>query len=150
MIVVAVLMRLAWFFVPASSGKDYNRYLWDGAVTASGVNPYRYSPQQILDRQVNNSTIERLGLTGCTTLEGINHPYLRTIYPPFAQGMFALAHWISPFDLTGWRIVLLTFDVLAVVAVLGLLKAVKLPLSLAVVYLWNPLLVMGTYGDFHL
>ena len=150
MIVVAILMRLAWFFVPTSGGRDYCRYLWDGAVTANGINPYVHSPQQVSQGQVGNPILERLARSGRVTLESINHPELRTIYPPAAQGAFALAYWIAPFDLTGWRIVLSAFDVLAALAVLGLLRAARLPLSLAVVYLWNPLLVMETYDGCHL
>ncbi len=150
MIVVAILMRLAWFFVPASSGKDHCRYLWDGAVTANGINPYMHSPQQVSQGQVDNLTLERLAQSGCATLEGINHPELRTIYPPAAQGAFALAYRITPFDLTGWRIVLLGFDVLATLAVAGLLRVCGLPSLLAFVYLWNPLLVMETYHGAHL
>ncbi len=149
-IVVAILMRLTWFFVPAYSGEDYCRYLWDGAVAASGVDPYRYSPQQVLDGQVDNRTIERLAQSGRSTLEGINHPELRTIYPPVAQGAFALAYWIAPFNLSSWRIVLLAFDVLAALAVLGLLWTARLPLSLVFLYLWNPLLVAEIYGGSHM
>ncbi|KKK62877.1 hypothetical protein LCGC14_2999930, partial [marine sediment metagenome] len=150
MILVAVLMRMPWFFVPASSGEDYFRYLWDGAVTANGVNPYAHAPRNVADGQVDNPTLKRLAQSGRGTLEGVNHPELRTIYPPAAQSAFALAYWIAPFDLTGWQIVLLGFDVLAALAVLGLLRAAGLPLSLAFLYLWNPLLVTETYGGCHL
>ena len=150
MILVAVLMRTPWFFVPASSGEDYFRYLWDGAVTANGVNPYAHAPRNVADGQVDNPTLKRLAQSGRGTLEGVNHSELRTIYPPAAQGAFALAYWITPFDLTGWQIVLLAFDVLAALAVLGLLRAAGLPLSLAFLYLWNPLLVTETYGGCHL
>ena len=149
MLMLAVLMRLPWFFVPASSGEDYCRYLWDGAVTANGVNPYVHSPQQVSKGQVDSVTLTRLAQSGRPTLEGINHPELRTIYPPVAQGAFAIAYWIAPFDLTGWRIILLAFDVLAAVAVLGILQRTALPLSLAFIYLWNPLLMMETYGGCH-
>ena len=150
MIVVAILMRVAWFFVPASSGEDYHRYLWDGALTGNGINPYVYSPQQVSGGLVYNSAIQQIAQSGRTTLEEINHPDLRTIYPPAAQGAFALGYWISPFDLTGWRIVLLGFDILAALGVVGLLRACGLPSSLGFIYLWNPLLVIETYHGGHL
>jgi hypothetical protein len=82
-------------------------------------------------------------------LEGINHPHLRTIYPPAAQGAFALAYWITPFNLTGWRLILLAFDALAALAVVGMLRKAALPLSMAFVYLWNPLLITESYGGCH-
>ncbi len=150
MILMAVLMRLPWFFVPAASGEDYCRYLWDGAVTANGINPYVHAPQDVADGQTDNTTMRQLAQSGRVMLEGINHPQLRTIYPPVAQGAFALAYWITPFDLIGWRIVLLAFDALAALAVLGLLRAAVLPSLLVFFYLWNPLLVRESYGSCHL
>lgn len=150
MILVAILMRLVWFFTPAVSGKDYNRYLWDGAVTANCVSPYVHSPQQVLSDNVENSTIQQIAKSGRATLEGVNHPELRTIYPPVAQGAFAIAYWIAPFDLAGWRVVLLGFDVLAALAVVGLLRICGWPSLLVFIYLWNPLLVMETYHGGHM
>ena len=149
-VLVAILMRAPWFFVPLSNGKDCCRYLWDGAVTANGVNPYEYSPQEVLDGQTDNPAIEQLAQSGHAILEGVNHPKLRTIYPPAAQGAFALAYWIAPWDLTGWRIVLVGFDILAALAVLALLRVSGLPPSLMFIYLWNPLLVMETYQAAHM
>jgi hypothetical protein len=149
MLLLAVAMRLPWFFVPASSGEDYCRYMWDGAVTAHGINPYRHAPQDVASGRVADPTLQRLAETGREALAGINHPHLRTIYPPAAQGAFALAYWITPFGLTGWRIVLLAFDAVAALAVVGLLRKAALPLSLAFIYLWNPLLISETYGGGH-
>jgi alpha-1,6-mannosyltransferase len=149
MIVLAILMRLPWFFVPASSGEDYRRYMWDGAVTAHEINPYLHAPQDVMTGKVDDPAIAQLAQSGRATLEGINHPQLRTIYPPVAQAAFALAYWITPFGLSGWRVVLLAFDALAALAVVGLLRKAALPLSLAFVYLWNPLLVTESYGGCH-
>ncbi len=47
----------------------------------------------------------------------MNHSYLRSIYPPVAQAAFALAHWIGPWEVSAWRLVLLLFDTMT----LGLL-----------------------------
>ncbi|MFP3937873.1 MAG: hypothetical protein ACLFVW_05990, partial [Phycisphaerae bacterium] len=146
MVVLAVLMRLPWFFVPASAGEDYCRYMWDGAVTAHGASPYRHAPQDVLDGDIEDPVVNRLAQTGRSTLEGVNHPHLRTIYPPAAQGAFAVGYWLTPFDLTGWRVVLLAFDGIAALAGLGLLRKAALPASLLFVYLWNPLLVAESYG----
>ncbi|HDZ22159.1 hypothetical protein LCGC14_0253750 [marine sediment metagenome] len=149
MIVVAVMMRLPWFFVPPSVSGDYHRYLWDGAVTAHGISPYVHTPKDVLDNHVDDPTLDKLARSGRFVLEGINHPKLRTIYPPVAQGAFALAYWITPFSLNAWRIVLLAFDIAAALAVLGLLRSAGLPLLLVFVYLWNPLLVTETYSGGH-
>ena len=150
MFVLAVLIRLPWFAVPPSEGRDYWRFFWDGAVTAHGVSPYRHSPRAALEGRVREPSVARLAERHRPALERIGHPHLRTIYPPVAQGAFALSYWIAPFNLTAWRVVLLAFDGLAALAVVGLLRRTGLPLSLAFVYLWNPLLGPETYLGGHM
>ena len=87
---------------------------------------------------------------GRPVLERVNHPYLRTIYPPVAQGAFALAHWLAPWTLSGWRTVLATADVLTLVLLALLLKRLKLPLQGLVIYWWNPILIKETYNSVHM
>ena len=87
---------------------------------------------------------------GAQVLRQINHPHLRTIYPPVAQGLFAAAYWLKPFSLTSWRLLLLGFDILAAAVVLALLRASRQRWSLSAVYLWNPLLVSEAYYGGHL
>jgi alpha-1,6-mannosyltransferase len=151
-VVVAIAMRIPMWFAPSIPGADYNRYLWDGAVSAAGISPYRYSPREALKGSTGDPAIERLRREGSHVLEAIEptNAHLRTCYPPIAQGLFALAHWIAPFHPAGWRIVLLGADVLAGIALFGLLRAAGGPLSRGVIYLWNPLLAFETYLRCHL
>ncbi len=146
---VAVAMRVVMLFAPQLSGGDYMRYMWDGAVTAEGVNPYRHSPQQALEGEVDAPRLRGLAERGRDVLEGITHKHLRTIYPPVAQGLFAVAHWISPFKLHGWLIIVACLDAVAALSVLGVLRRAGLPLWLVLVYLWNPLLVNETWQGGH-
>lgn len=148
---VAVAMRLPMWSMPPGDGWDYWRYLWDGAVTASGVSPYRYSPEALANGEVTDERLQQLRQgKGAHVLRQINYPHLRTIYPPVAQGLFAAAYWLKPFSLTSWRLVLLGFDVLAAAVVLALLRASRQRWSLWAVYLWNPLLVGEAYYGGHL
>jgi hypothetical protein len=101
------LMR--FMAIPPAPGleDDYHRYLWDGAVVAAGVNPYRYSPEDVLlaiqgDMQVDERLID-LAQQDPGELEQINHKHLRTIYPPVAQAWFALAHTLQPWSYNAWR-----------------------------------------------
>jgi len=150
-LLVGAGMRIAVWFTPILPNGDYHRYLWDGAVTAARQNPYRYSPKEILaDPAVRGPALERLTEAGRTTLLHISYPELRTIYPPLAQGLFAVAYWIEPFSLTSWRIVLLAFDALGAGLLLSLLRAANKPVGYLGVYLWNPLLIIETYYGGHL
>jgi alpha-1,6-mannosyltransferase len=92
---VLLLLRLIFLVeTPALSGDVY-RYLWDGKVLASGHNPYALAPAD-----------PRLAMLREPWHGQINHPEIRTIYPPHAELVFAVAHW-----LTLWRLLLLVADV---------------------------------------
>lgn len=85
---IAIALRLLVLVPePALSGDVY-RYLSDGRVLASGSNPYAYTPSD----------------------PRINHPEIRSIYPPHAQLLFALVH-----ELTLWRLLIVAADVGCVV-----------------------------------
>jgi len=149
-IIIGLAVRSTMFFSPAILGADHCRYRWDGAVTAAGADPYRYSPQELLaDTDTTDPDMQALIQKGRPILENINHPQYRTIYPPVAQLLFAAGHKIAPFKITGWRTVLLIFDVLAAIFVALLLRAAGRSMSYLAVYLWNPLLVVETYFGSH-
>jgi len=150
-LLVGAAMRAAMWFTPILPNGDVHRYMWDGAVTAAGVNPYRYSPQQVLDSPAQiEHELRQLAQRGHETLLYINHPQLRTMYPPAAQMLFAVAYWLAPFELDGWRAVLLAFDVLAALLLWSLLGRAGRPIMYMTIYLWNPLLITETYHGGHL
>lgn len=133
---------------------DFYRYLWDGGVTASGHNPYAYSPKEVTapgdgSRPVPQELRDLAAGSG-EVVRRVNHPEFRTIYPPVAQAAFTLAHWLRPWSLTALRLVLLLFDVAALGLLLLLLRALKLPAACAALYWWNPLLVKEVYNSAHM
>ncbi len=149
-VALALLLRGAAFLTPESREGDYYRYMWDGAVAAHGISPYRFSPAQILDGEVESPELLKLSQEGRQVLKRINHPELRTLYPPVAESLFALGYWIGPFNSTAWRAVLLLLDMGAGVLILLMLRWAKLPVVWSIAYLWNPLLVVETYHYRHL
>ncbi|MHC4444021.1 MAG: glycosyltransferase 87 family protein [Planctomycetota bacterium] len=150
-ILVAITARATMFFSPALEGMDHCRYRWDGAVTASGANPYRYAPQELMEKaDLADPEIRQLLQQNQRLVTHINHPQYRTIYPPAAQFLFAAGHLITPFKITGWRIVLLLFDALATLFLILLLRQASQSMSNLAVYCWNPLLIVETYFGSHL
>ena len=77
-IIAYILSRGILAFKAPILEDDYYRYLWDGQVFLSGINPYQFAP---LD--------ERLDLIVSAWRSLINYPDIRTIYPPVAQFYFA-------------------------------------------------------------
>ena len=149
LLAVAVAMRAAMWHTPWLRNEDYHRYLWDGAVTAHGANPYRHSPQSVLRGEVDDPRIRVLARPGRTELYYANHGHLRTIYPPLAQGLFAVAHWLAPFRPAGLGVVFGLADVLTAVGVWLLLRRGGLPLAWLTAYLWNPLIPVEVYYCLH-
>ncbi len=153
-ITVGSILRLMMLPSTPILEDDYYRYLWDGGVVAAGENPYRYPPEDILAPSDYNAkvppSLDRLALESGPILERINHPRLRTIYPPVAQAAFALAHLISPWSILSWRLILTILDMLTFGLLIMILHRIKRPLALSAVYWWNPLLIKEIYNSCHM
>ena len=137
--IFAVLMRLVLVPLAPHLSDDIYRYLWDGHVQLSGINPFRYAPADPALVAIR---------TPWHAL--INNPTVPTIYPPFAQMAFlfialvggtifqAKLLWLG-FDLgTGW--------------LLGRLARItgRSRRLTQLLYLWSPLLIVEVAWSGHL
>lgn len=150
---VGVLLRALLLPSQPIQEDDYYRYLWDGAVVANGHNPYPIIPDRVLAETASEEIPE--GLQALAAESGgvhgrINHAELATVYPPVAQGAFAMAHLIRPWSLGAWRGVLLAFDVVTLVLVVLLLRTLGKPVHFAAIYWWNPVVIKETVNSAHM
>lgn len=141
--------RVLFFFSTPILEDDYHRYFWDGAIVANGINPYQYSPEEAAEGGGSEKLKELKHLYG-ETLEKVNHPHVKTIYPPVAQFLFAVSYKISPMSLTAWRVMLVVFDVVTLVLLLASLQKLGLSLQNSLIYWWNPLLVQQIFNSAHM
>ena len=149
MVVAGLGARLVLFASEPVLEDDYQRYLWDGAVTASGHNPYRYSPQAVIAGGPAHP-LGALAARSGTVLERIGHGELTTIYPPLAQAAFALASRFAPFSLTAWRGVVLVFDVATLALIVVWLGTLGRSPLWAAVYWWNPVVIKELSNAAHM
>src|SRR5229473_6927948 len=126
-----LLFRALVLPTPVYLSSDLFRYLWHGRVQLAGVNPYRYGP----------SAPELAHLRDGEIHPRINRPAARTIYPPAAQWLFALAAALAPGSIVGWRLLLLLFDGATVAMLLLLLRRLGVPPTAVIIYAWSPLVV---------
>lgn len=126
---------------------DFHRYLWDGAVLSQGINPFRPVPEQALEVQ---GPLTSLALQSGNIAARINHPELRTIYPPVAQAFFAASYQIAPWSLAAWRGILLAADLATLALLLGVLGAARLPACWSLVYWLNPLVLKEIHNAAHM
>jgi hypothetical protein len=148
-VITGLAARLLLFTSEPILEDDYQRYLWDGAVTAAGNNPYAVAPQDAR-RLSEQSALGRLAGEAGVVIARINHPDLKTIYPPVAQGAFALANFVSPFSLASWRAVLLAFDLATLVLILLLLRETGRSPLWSTLYWWNPLVIKELFNSAHM
>ncbi len=126
-----LLFRTLMLPTPVYLSSDLFRYLWDGQVQLAGVNPYRYPPSALALAPLRDNEIHR----------SINRPAARTIYPPAAQWLFALAAALAPWSIVGWRLLLLVCEVTTVVMLVRLLRRLGAPPTAVIMYAWSPLVV---------
>ena len=149
---IGLVARLLMFSSTPILEDDHFRYLWDGGVVANGFNPYHYAPNAFLTPSETSlpPKLKALAEEAGPVLQHVNYPELRTIYPPLAQGAFALAHWISPWNLSAWRLILLVTDVATLILLAFVLHILNFPMKGVVVYWWNPLLIKEIYNSGHM
>ena len=150
-------MRLIFFDSKPVYENDYKRYLWDGAVVASGENPYRFSPKEVFEAgQPGARSIPDLTWLAMKSNEAdyitseINSPTLTTIYPPAAQAIFTAAYAIAPYERWGLRLVFLIIEILGFIALIAGLRARNISLSWSAAYWLNPMIIFTTYNGIHM
>lgn len=137
--VVAVALRLLFLPLEPVLSDDVWRYLWDGHVQLSGVNPYRFAP-----------SAPELAALRTPWHALINNPDVPTIYPPFAQLAF-LAVALAGSTVLQAKLLFLGFD-LATGWLLGRVARLtgRSRRLVQLLYLWSPLLVVEVAWSAHL
>ena len=146
---VGIVLRAVLFVTEPALEDDYNRYLWDGGVTAHGINPFAQAPAAAIE-QGEATAIGRLAISAGVVMERINHPDLKTIYPPVTQAAFALAHRLAPWSLTAWRVLCLGGEIATLALLLALLGETRRSPLWAALYWWNPLIIKEMINSAHM
>lgn len=136
-VVAALAVRLVFLPTAPSLSDDYHRYIWDGRVQLAGVNPYRHAPESpCLDDVVYPDR------------ELVNHPGVRTIYPPLSEAFF-YGVTAAGGGLTAFKVVFGLFELLTALLV-GLLAPRQRRTEALTLYLLCPLMVLETWSSVHL
>jgi hypothetical protein len=135
----AALMRLIVLVAPPSLSDDVYRYVWDGRVQASGVNPYRYVP----------ADPALVGLRDDAIYPHINRKdYATTIYPPGAQALYWLVTRASE-TVTAMKLTMVGCEIAALALLAAMLGRAGLPRARILLYALHPLPVWEFAGSGH-
>jgi hypothetical protein len=148
----ALLFRVVLLFSNPIQEDDFYRYLWDGKVVASGLNPYSVTPNVVLDRTRGLSPWSQILDNDphfALILSRVNHPEVPTIYPPLAQVVFGATALLAPGSLLALRVVFLAFDLGSCGLILALLKQLGINPVWVFVYAWSPLVIKESINSAH-
>lgn len=158
----AIAFRMLLIFSHPIQEDDMYRYIWDGQTLLAGESPYADPPDDRYERvylskdkngnltENLDSKDEKLSEPAHDIYRQINYSFIRTIYPPVAQYLFALSQLISPWELTGWRFLIALADIGIIFLLLSLLKTIRKPASLILIYAWSPLILKEYFNSLHL
>ncbi len=151
----AVIFRVTLLFSSPIQEDDFYRYLWDGKVIASGLNPYSVAPLSVLNQETGQEELQaysRIPVEDdafALILSRVNHPAVPTIYPPLAQAVFGLVALVVPGSLVALRIVFLGVDLGICGLIIALLKRLGITPFLVIVYAWSPLVIKESINSAH-
>lgn len=140
----AVVLRLPFLFALPYLSDDFYRFVWDGMLQLEAVNPYLYTPQQVL---AENPSFDVLQI-----FEKLNSQSYFSVYPAVNQYFFAFAAKLGGNSLNGQVLALKLVILSGDVVVLFLLQKVgsfNKKQSLFALYAFNPLVLLEFSGNLH-
>lgn len=143
---VAILARCILVFAFPLLSDDVFRFIWDGQLWNSGMNPFDQLPRYWMEQG-------NLFPNQPELFEALNSKAYYTIYPPVCQGIFTFATFICPqsiyFSSVVMKIFLLLFEIGSILLIMALLKEFKLDASKVLIYALNPLVIVEVCGNLH-
>jgi len=136
---LGIMLRCYVLLFDPLLSSDIYRYLWDGRVQASGINPYRYFPAHDALAHLRDATI----------FPRINRAdYAVTIYPPVAQFFFLIVTRIGE-NVNVMRLALLGCETVSVILIMLFLRRMQRPTTRVVAYFWHPLPIWEIANNGH-
>ncbi|MEY8781917.1 mannosyltransferase [Allomuricauda sp. XS_ASV26] len=146
---IGILFRLVFLFAEPNLSQDFYRFIWDGELIKNGINPYLYTPDQIMEQgEIVFTGMNKLyaGMTGLNARHYSN-------YPPINQILFALSAVLGGGSVVGSMTVLRLIIILADLGMLffgrKLLQNLNRANHLAFWYFLNPLVIIELTGNLH-
>ena len=143
-LVLGLIIRIGLIFPFPNLSDDIYRFVWDGQLSAQGMNPYGYLPSDIIS--------DMDGLYWQELFSNMNSPGYFTIYPPVTQFIFYISTfagehiWWSAFTI---KISFLLAEVFTFIGIVRLLEHLKKKTSLVAIYFLNPLIMIEGMGNLH-
>jgi hypothetical protein len=147
--VSGILFRLLFLVAVPNLSQDFYRFIWDGELIKNGINPYLFTPDQILEKgEIIIANMEELR-NGMSDLNARHY----SNYPPVNQLFFAFAALMGGGSVFGSMLVMRLLIVLADIGIVywgrKLLQNLNLSSHMVFWYFLNPLVIIELTGNLH-
>ncbi len=145
---IALCAQIVSLLYAPNLSEDYFRFLWDGELTLNGINPFDFTPNELVDHAFMESTYSQELFAGISDLSRRNY----SCYPPVNQVYFIISSSLSTsvfVNVIAMKMLIVLTEILGVIYLRKLLIHFNIhPSRLWIVYL-NPLLIIECTGNTH-
>lgn len=149
LLAVGILFRLVPIIAVPNLSQDFYRFIWDGNLVLEGINPYLFTPDDLMDRQDTIMPNMQLLYDNMGDLSARNY----SSYPPLNQLFFALFSFLGGKSILGniiaFRLGIIGADLGIVYFGKKLLRRMNLSQNLIFWYFLNPLVIIELTGNLH-
>ena len=146
---LAIGFRLVFLVSIPNLSQDFYRFIWDGRLILSGLNPYLTTPNNLLFSQPDLFPQMKTLFDGMGALNAGHY----SNYPPIHQLPFIIAAILSKHSILGSVVVLRLLLISADLGILffgkRLLKKLQLPTRNIYWFILNPLVIIELTGNLH-
>ena len=155
--VIGITARVLFLPSIPNLSQDFYRFIWDGRLLISGINPYVFTPEQLANGLLKTTELTSLEaisnakilIQGMGSLNASHY----SNYPPINQLCFALAALFAKTSVLGSVIVLRIIIIGADLGILyfgkKLLERLNLPAKNIFWYFLNPFIIIELTGNLH-
>lgn len=146
---IGLLFRIILLFSTPFLSQDFYRFIWDGRLIMAGINPYAFTPDQIINSATATFPQLKELYQGMGSLSASHF----SNYPPFNQLIFAMAGLISGKSIIGATIFFRLIIILADVGIFYFGRKILIHLKQnpdkIFWYFLNPLVILELTGNLH-
>ena len=144
-IFAGLLFRGVLLFSFPSLSDDIYRFMWDGRIQQSGINPFDYTPRQLLALHPDTYLI--------SLFPDLNSPDYYSVYPQILQVIFRITVEIAGENTLIaafiFKFIILIFEAGTIYLLFQIFKINKLNPKLIYIYVLNPLVIIELTGNIH-
>jgi len=146
---LAIGLRLVFLFAIPNLSQDFYRFIWDGRLILTGLNPYLTTPNDLMGSQPDLFPQMKMLFEGMGALSAGHY----SNYPPIHQLPFIIAAMLFKHSILGSVVVLRLILIAADLGILffgkKLLRKLHLPTRNIYWFILNPLVIIELTGNLH-